>query len=104
MSLMTRFLTEEMSVKPYVRFGAGKTIYGEPEVRRCRVEPADNVKIVYKNPSGTITETVASALIFCEGSPIPINSIVNFHGRETRVIDCKEMYGFGLHHLEVSVE
>ncbi|MBQ8094108.1 MAG: hypothetical protein IJ242_11110 [Clostridia bacterium] len=73
-------------------------------MRRCRMEPAVNTKIVYRNPSGVIVETVASLLMFCSGQPLPVHSIVSWENREMRVIRCSEMYGRQLHHLEVYLE
>lgn len=104
MSLIKPFLTEEVTIEPYIRFGGGQILYGEPETRACRIEPAPNTKVVYKNPHGSLQETVASALMFCEGDEIPVNSKATVKGHEMRVIKCQLMRGFGQHHLEVSLE
>ena len=103
-SLISPFLTEEIIIEPYVRMGGGQIIYGEAETRPCRIEPAPKTKVVYKNPHGSLVETTAGALVFCEGDAIPINSRVTVKGHEMRVIQCSLMRGFGRHHLEVSLE
>ena len=104
MSLIKPFLTEEITIEPFVRVGGGQIVYGEKETRPCRIEPAPNTKVVYKNPHGALAETVASATVFCEGEEIPVNSKVYCNGHEMRVIKCALMRGFGQHHLEVSLE
>lgn len=93
-----------MTVEPYLRFGGGRIIYGSAETRPCRIEPAPKNKIVYKNPHGSLVETAASALAFCEGEEIPVNSKVTVNGHEMRVVQCSLMRGFLQHHLEVSLE
>lgn len=104
MPLIYAFLTQSATVEPYLRFGGGKMIYGPPETRPCRAEAAPNTKIVYKNPSGSIVETVASLLLFTIGEEIPVNSRVTVEGREMRVVKCEGMRGFGPSHLEVYLE
>ena len=104
MSLIEAFFDKEAIIRPYLRYGGGAPVYGEPQVRACRLEPAPNVKIVYKNASGSIVETVASALMFCTGEEIPVNSECTVGGRTMRVIKCPVMSGFAQHHLEVYLE
>ena len=50
-----------------------------------------------------LVETVAHLTLFCEGKPIPMQSLVTVHGQEMRVISCQEMNGFECH-LEVLLE
>lgn len=102
--MIDRMLIHTCEIRPYLRQGAGGPLYGAPEIRHCRMEPGTNAKIVYKNPSGAITETAASLLMFCTGEPIAVNSAVIWNGREMRVIKCQVMYGMGMHHLEVYLE
>ena len=104
MSLISPFLMDTCEITSFLRRGSGGPLYGEPETRNCRMEPAPNTKIVYKNPSGSIVETAASQLMFCEGTPVPVHSIVTWQGKRMRVIRCSEMAGFGPHHLEVYLE
>lgn len=104
MSLIHAFLYDKVTVRPYVRFGGGACVYGEPYALPCRMEPAPKTKVVYKNPAGSIVETAASALMFAEGGEIPVNSEVRYGDRSMRVIQCSVMCGFGTHHLEVLLE
>ena len=76
MSLIDMLMTQEARIKPFERYAGGKTLYGIEEVRKCRMEFGKKTKVVYKNPDGSIVETVASALMFCPMPPIPVNSIV----------------------------
>ena len=103
MGFITRFLTDTCEIRPYERLGSGGPLYGAPEIRACRVEPAPKAKTVYKDPSGVLVETVAHLTLFCEGKPIPMQSLVTVHGQEMRVISCQEMNGFECH-LEVPLE
>ena len=104
MGFISAFLTETITIEPYERFGGGEILYGPPEERPCRIQPIPETKIVYKNPSGSLVETVAAALIFCEGEEIPVNSKITCKGHEHRVIKCALMRGFGQHHLEVTID
>lgn len=104
MSLISAFLNEEATVRPFVRYGGGAVVYGEPYAIRCRMEPAPKSKVVYKNPDGSIVETVASALMFAQGEEIPVGSEVRCGDRSMRVIQCGVMRGFGAHHMEVLLE
>ncbi|MDO5300861.1 MAG: hypothetical protein Q4F18_15650 [Clostridia bacterium] len=104
MSLMDAFLNEEVTVRPYARFGGGSIQYGEPYALACRMEPAPKTKTVYKNPDGSVVETAASALMFARGEEIPVNSEVRYGDRTMRVIQCSVMRSFGAHHLEVLLE
>lgn len=97
-------LIHQATITPYIRQGSSGPLYGDPEVRHCRMEPGIQNKVVYKNPSGSIQETVAGMLMFCLGDPIPVQSRVVWEGREMRVIRCQEMMGMGRHHLEVDLE
>ena len=104
MSLIKAFLNQDASIKPFLRAGNGKNIYGEIKERPCRMEYGFREKVVYKNPAGVIVETVSSALMFVEGEPIPINSLVTHEDNVMRVIRCQPMRGFGPSHLEVLLE
>ena len=104
MSLIDALCTQRAVIRPYLRYAGGKTVYGEPETRACRLEPGPKTKVVYKNTDGSIVETVASALMFCPNPPIPIGSEVTCSGRTMRVIQCDQMRGFAPNHLEVLLE
>lgn len=103
-SLISFALRQTVTIKPYLREGAGESIYGPAEQRRCRLERGKNLKTVYKNPSGQIDQIVASAKMFCEGPPIPPRSIVIFENERYTVINCYVANGFKDHHLEVYLE
>ena len=104
MSLISFALRQMVTIKPYLREGAGESIYGRTEQRRCRLERGKNLKTVYKNPSGQIDEKVACAKMICEGPPIPPRSIVTFEGERYTVINCYVANGFKDNHLEVYLE
>lgn len=101
MSLLTAFLKQEVTIKPFIRQEAGEPIYGQETARKCRIERGANLKVVYKNPSGSIEEVTAIARLFCLGDPIPTRSVVTHNGIEYTVINCVVMTGFKDHHLEV---
>ena len=104
MSLIGVFLNQTAIIEPFLRAGNGKLIYDKAEERACRVEYGFKTKVVYKNPSGAIVETVSSALMFVEGELIPVNSQVKCDDVTMRVIQCEPMRGFGPSHLEVLLE
>ena len=101
---MESLLVHLATIIPYLRQGSGGPLYGEPETRKCRMEPGTGHKVVYKKPGGVIQETVANMLMFCLGDPIPVYSRVVWEGQEMLVIRCQQMLGPGLHHLEVALE
>lgn len=92
MSLIDMLMTQEARIKPFERYAGGKALYGLEEVRKCRMEFGKKTKVVYKNPDGSIVETVASALMFCPMPPIPVNSIIECEGTKMRVIESRN-YG-----------
>ena len=104
MALIEAFFRHEVSILPFIRQGSGEPVYGLAETRRCRIERGLNLKTVYKNPDGQMDEIVASARMFCVGSPIPPRSIVTFEGTDYTVINCAVMNGFRDNHLEVYLE
>lgn len=104
MSLIGAFLNQSVTIRPFERFGGGKAIYGEAQVRSCRCEFGFKTKVVYKNPAGSIVETVSGALMFLEGDMIPVNSEAVCEGRVMRVISCEPMRGLGPSHMEVLLE
>ncbi|MBR3795965.1 MAG: hypothetical protein IKK34_08055 [Clostridia bacterium] len=104
MSLIGAFLNQTAVIRPYVRFGGGQMIYGEREERDCRLQLGFKTKVVYKNPAGSIVETVSNALMFVEGDRIPVNSEVTCEEQTMRVIQCEPMRGLGPSHMEVLLE
>ena len=104
MSIIGAFLNQEVTIRPFERFGGGKAIYGEAQTRSCRCEFGFKTKVVYKNPAGSIVETTSGALMFCEGDMIPVNSEAVCDGRVMRVIQCEQMRGLGPSHMEVLLE
>ena len=102
--MMDALLIHRATLYPYLRQGSGGPLYGAPEERQCRMEPGFRDKVVYKDASGIIHETVSGMLMFCRGDPIPVLSRVIWEGLEMRVVRCREMMGMGRHHLEVDLE
>lgn len=97
-------LTQEAEILPWLRYAEGEDLYGPAQTRPCRLQRRRQEKVVYKNPDGTIDETVAHATMFCEGEPIPPRSRVTVEGEEFIVLNCYQARGFGPHHLEVTLE
>ena len=105
MSLINLFLNQVVTIKPYIREGSGKPIYGETETRKCRLEfGIKNETIIGKGVTGILNATTAGCRMFCCGDPIPMRSIVTYKDREYVVMDCHIMRGFSDNHLEVILE
>lgn len=104
MSLIKAFLKQDITIKPFIRQGSGEPVYGQETARKCRIERGANLKVVYKNPSGSIEEVTAIARLYCLGDPIPARSVVTHDGTEYTVISCVVMTAFKDHHLEVYLE
>ena len=104
MAIIEGFFTQTVIVKPFLRQGSGEPVYGKTEPRKCRLERGLNLKTVYKDRDGQIDQNVASAKMFCVGTPIPPRSIVTFEGAEYTVINCRDHGGFVGDHLEVYLE
>lgn len=104
MGLISLFFMQNAVITPFVREGSGGPIYGETEIRPCRLERGKHLRNVYKNLDGSGDETVANAKLFCEGEAIPERSIVVCDGQEFVVIDCEVKNGFADNHLEVYLE
>ena len=101
MALIEAFFTQTATIKPFIRQGAGKPIYGPVETRSCRIQMGANMMTTYKNPSGQIDQIEARAKMFCTGDAIPVDSIVTYDGTDYVVTQCSIMRGFGVSHLEV---
>ena len=104
MGLIEMFFAQEAVITPFVREGDAEPVYGESETRKCRMERGKHLQHTYKNPSGSLDQTVANAKMFCEGEPIPERSLVVCDGQEFVVIDCEVKNGFADNHLEVYLE
>ena len=99
--MIRAFLRDTCRVRPFLRQGTGKALYGEEEERPCRLENGVAERVVYKDPSGRILEEVSNARLFTLGEPLPAGSEVCCGERVMRVLSCAEMAAFGRHHLEV---
>lgn len=99
--MIRAFLRDTCRIRPYLRNGMGQALYGEEEVRPCRLEDGVQEKVVYMDPSGRILEEVSTARLFTLGEPVPAGSQVRCGERCMRVLTCEEMVAFGRHHLEV---
>ena len=104
MSMIERFFTQEVKIRPFVRDGSGIPIYGEPETRKCRIEFGVKLNRSGHGASGTVESVPAGARMFCTGDPIPMRSIVTYKDRDFTVNGCNIMRGFASSHLEVSLE
>ncbi len=104
MALIEMFFTKTVTIRPYVRMGAGEPVYGEPETRRCRLERGKQLRSVMLNPSGVIDQAPAGARMYCVGEPIPTGSIVEDGDRDYVVTQCLVLNGFMDDHLEVTLQ
>lgn len=104
MSMIGFLLRQEAVIRPWIRSANGEDIYGQPEVRRCRIQRSRELQHTYKNPDGGMDQVIARARMFCEGSPIPERSAVTVDGEEYIVTDCYRACGFGEDHIEVTLE
>ena len=104
MALIVLFFTQSVTIRPFIRYGAGEAIYGEPETRKCRLERGKKLKNGRMGSSGVIEEIPAGARMYCVGSPIPTGSIVEYGDRDYVVTECRILNGFMDDHLEVALE
>lgn len=106
MSLIDFLLTQECTIKPWIRSASGEDIYGEPEVRKCRLQAKNELAntTVYIHTSGALDVEHANAKLYCKGDPIPNRSVVTCEGREFIVLNCYPARGFTGSHLEVSLQ
>lgn len=105
MSVIERFFTQVVTIKPFIREGSGMPVYGDTETRKCRLE----FGIKHRSPrgrgaSGVLDTTTAGCRMFCCGEPIPMKSIVIYKDMEFVVADCHIMRAFSVSHLEVELE
>ena len=101
MSLLRGFLNQTCTVFPYLRDGAGEPVYGEPEVRPCRLDAGTELRSDLMGQSGTLLEAPAEARLFLEGPGVPVKSRVTLGGRDYVVLACLEYRAFGRHHVEL---
>lgn len=104
MALIEIFFTQSVTIRPFVREGAGEPIYGEPETRKCRLERGGTLKATPRNQNGVINTVPSGARMYCVGSPIPEGSIVESADRDYIVTNCRILNGFTDDHLEVTLQ
>ena len=75
-------------VRPYLREGAGESLYGDWEERRCRMEPAPAWHTVR---------------VECRGSAIPVLSEVEAGGVRMRALAVSTLWGMTQSHVEVEL-
>lgn len=104
MALIERFFTQVVTIRPFLRDGAGCPIYGDPEERKCRLEYGfRNVNAGY-GADGVVSEVTSGCRMFCCGKPIPMRSIVSYKDRDYVVTGCTIQRAFSFSHLEVTLE
>ena len=104
MALIDFALTQRCVIYPWLREAAGEDIYGDPEVRKCRIQIYTNLKDHTKNAHGPVDDEAANAKMFCTGSTIPTRSRIECDGESYIVLKCYRERGFKLDHLEVMLE
>ena len=104
MALIEMFFTQTVTIIPFLRQGPGEPIYGDPEVRKCRLERGGTLKSTRVNQNGVINTVPAGARMYCVGSPIPAGSIVQYGDRDYIVADCRILNSFMDDHLEVTLQ
>lgn len=90
-------------VRPYLREGAGESLYGDWEERRCRLEPAPAWHTVRVECRGIIEEIPVKARMFLSGSAIPVLSEVEAGGVRMRALAVSTMWGMTQSHVEVEL-
>lgn len=105
MGIISAFLTDTAKVKPYIRDGNGKPVYGTEYEAKCRIQNGKKRVDLAINVSGVIEAAIAEATMFTTGTAILPKSVVTFGIRTYIVIACNEKRGFGnLAHLEVLLQ
>jgi hypothetical protein len=103
--MIERFFTQVVTIKPFIREGSGRPVYGDTETRKCRLEfGIKNGSLRGRGANGILDTTTAGCRMFCCGDPIPMQSIVTYKDREFVVTDCQIMRAFAVNHLEVTLE
>lgn len=98
--------TQTVTILPYIKDVDGIPMYDSErtQTRKCRIELNKSMISSGAYADG-VTDTIhASALMFCTGDPIPCRSIVTYKDKDFIVTSCKPKYGFGMSHLEVTME
>jgi len=104
MPFIEAFFTHEVKLKPFVRMGGGMPVYGKTKTMKCRLQRGKLLKTPKSTADGVIDEAPHGMKMFCVGKPIPLRSVVEYHGREFIVVDCRIAAGFKDDHLEVMLE
>lgn len=98
-------LTQSCTIYPWLRVAEGEDIYGDPEVRKCRIQEDLQLNHTYVNPAGALDQDVGNnTKMFCKGGMIPSRSKVECDGRTYIVVRCYEARGFVGDHLEVYMQ
>jgi hypothetical protein len=105
MGIISAFLTDTATVKPYIRDGSGKPVFGTTYDVKCRIQNGKKRVDLAINVSGVVEAAIAEATMFTTGPAIQPKSVVTFGTREYIVITCNEKRGFGnMAHLEVLLQ
>ena len=105
MALIDFLLRQTCVITPWLREAEGEDIYGEPEIRACRIQADRRLDHTYVNPSGALDQIPANnSKMFCLGDRIPARSKVECDGESYIVVKCYEARGFGFSHWEVLLQ
>lgn len=104
MSMIGFLLRQTAVIQPWIRSANGEDIYGEEEIRPCRLQRSRSLQNAQKYENGTMDQVVARAKMFCVGDTIPERSIVTVGDKEYIVIECYRAFGFNEDHLEVVLQ
>ena len=96
-------LSTTCRVRPYLREGAGESVYGEWEEHRCRLEPVQTWHTVQVNARGIVEEIPVKARMFLTGAAIPVLSEVEAGGLRMRALTVSPMWGITQSHVEVEL-
>lgn len=107
MSYIEAFFCQKVTVIPYIRYGAGEPVYGEPYDMMCRIQIKKAIASTSSGMSGVTEEVIKSGLMFCvghpKGTPIPVKSIVRYFDDEFVVKSCEPCHTFTFSHFEVTL-
>lgn len=104
MSLIEWSFRQTAIIRPFVCQGNGGPVYGNEEMRKCRLQRGNHLSELKSTIYGSGDVSKANALMFTTGEAIPERSIVTVGDKEYIVLGCTVMTAMRDHHLEVVLQ
>ena len=99
---MIRFcLNQTAGIRPFLRETMDGEVFGDMEVRPCRLEEDLQIRSVLRGFHGEVENEKARAILYTEGEPVPVRSRVTVDNREYTALSCAVYRGFPGSYLEV---